>query len=119
MVDVRMSINGHEADIVRVVNTALLCLQATGSRRPSMARVVSILKQEMDPEVVIRETRYDKKYAAFLAAARSGGSFSNLTDPMSSFETQSLLDTRSSSTTQGGERATSVASIELSDIQGR
>lgn len=120
MLDPRMNVNGHEADARRVVNMALLCVQATGARRPSMARVLSILKQEMDPEVVIRETRYDNEYAAFLAATRSDPHLTNLTDPTSSFETHSLLDsTRSSSTTIEREHAPFVASIELTSVQAR
>ena len=40
----------------RVINIALLCLQGTGQKRPSMARVVSLLKGDVEMEVVIRES---------------------------------------------------------------
>ena len=54
--DNTLNIQGYEAEVERVINIALLCVQGTGQKRPSMARVVSLLKGEVEMEVVIRES---------------------------------------------------------------
>jgi hypothetical protein len=56
IVDPKLNTHTHEKDIIRVINIALLCVQSTAAKRPSMARIVAMLQgDEMDIEVVIKE----------------------------------------------------------------
>jgi hypothetical protein len=75
-VDPKLNTHTHEKDIIHVINIALLCVQSTASKRPSMARIVAMLQgDQMDMEVVIKE------------------------DPLRTIEYESLLATISSSFT--------------------
>jgi hypothetical protein len=48
------------ANITQVVNIALLCLQVEAEKRPSMSRVVGMLKGEMEIEVLpMQNSRFD------------------------------------------------------------
>lgn len=40
-------------DVHRVINVSLLCIQNNAERRPSMARIVSILQSDTESEVVV------------------------------------------------------------------
>jgi hypothetical protein len=71
-VDNTLNIQGYEAEVERVINIALLCLQGTGQKRPSMARVVSLLSGEVGMEVVIRESYSSgPRYTPFLKTPQS------------------------------------------------
>ena len=85
----------------RVINIALLCLSGTGHKRPSMTRVVSLLKGEAEMEAVIREAYNSRQlYASFLKTVQSDPDVTidikrdqNLKD----FENKPLLEGESSS----------------------
>lgn len=76
MVDPTMKTNGCVEEVERVLHVALLCVHWDSPSRPSMARVVSMLKGEIEPEAVIRQSQFSNpEYNSFLAAAQSGSGF--------------------------------------------
>lgn len=80
VVDPTMNIRGYEDEVERVLNIALLCVQSTGQSRPCMARVVSMLKGEIEPEPVMRQSQFNRpEYDSFLAAAAAQSTGSNFT----------------------------------------
>ncbi len=70
----------HE-EIWRSINVGLLCVQITASRRPSMDKVVAMLKGDMEIEVVIQESRYrNANYDALLTNGKSSNVHLNVID---------------------------------------
>jgi len=55
LIDQRLN-NNVSDDEARVINVALLCVQTSATRRPSMSRVLAMLLNEVDVEVVSKKT---------------------------------------------------------------
>lgn len=80
LVDATVNIRGCEEEVERVLYIALTCVQSMGHSRPSMARVVSMLKGEIEPELVSRQSQFNRpKYDSFLAAAQSSTTTNDFT----------------------------------------
>ncbi|KAH8970998.1 hypothetical protein BDL97_02G119700 [Sphagnum fallax] len=55
LIDQRLNINVSNDEAQRIINVALLCVQTSATRRPSMARVLAMLLNEVDVEVVSKK----------------------------------------------------------------
>ncbi|CAM6007977.1 unnamed protein product [Sphagnum balticum] len=56
LIDQRLNNNVLDDEAHRVINVALLCVQTSATRRPSMSRVLAMLLNEVDVEVVSKKT---------------------------------------------------------------
>jgi hypothetical protein len=56
LIDRRLNNNVSDDEAQRVINVALLCVQTSATRRPSMSRVLAMLLNEVDVEVVSKKT---------------------------------------------------------------
>jgi hypothetical protein len=52
LIDPRLNNNVLDDEAQRVINVALLCVQTSATRRPSMSRVLAMLLNEVDVEIV-------------------------------------------------------------------
>jgi len=55
LIDQRLNNNVLDDETQRVINVALLCVQTSATRRPSMSRVLAMLLNEVDVEVVSKK----------------------------------------------------------------
>jgi hypothetical protein len=55
LIDQRLNNNVSNDEAQRVINVALLCVQTSATRRPSMSRVLAMLLNEVDVEVVSKK----------------------------------------------------------------
>jgi hypothetical protein len=55
LIDQRLNNNVLDDEAQRVINVALLCVQTLATRRPSMSRVLAMLLNEVDVEVVSKK----------------------------------------------------------------
>ncbi|CAM6068457.1 unnamed protein product [Sphagnum tenellum] len=55
LIDQRLNNNVSDDEAQRVINVALLCVQTSATRRPSMSRVLAMLLNEVDVEVVSKK----------------------------------------------------------------
>jgi hypothetical protein len=55
LIDPRLNNNVLDDEAQRVINVALLCVQTLATRRPSMSRVLTMLLNEVDVEVVSKK----------------------------------------------------------------
>lgn len=53
-------------DVHRVISVALLCIQTTAARRPSMSSVLAMLIGDIEMEIVLRETNIRSRNIARL-----------------------------------------------------
>jgi hypothetical protein len=56
LIDQRLNNSVLDDEAQRVINVALLCVQTSAARRPSMSRVLTMLLNEVDVEVVSKKT---------------------------------------------------------------
>jgi hypothetical protein len=118
IVDPAMNITGYEEEVERALNVALLCVQSIGPRRPSMARVVSMLKGEVEIEVVFRQLQFSRpEYNSFLAAAQSGSNFTMTTIPEKEEIVEDDKPLLIASTSSASTRPSSI--VELSTLRPR
>ncbi|CAK9218036.1 unnamed protein product, partial [Sphagnum troendelagicum] len=55
LIDQRLNNNVSNDEAQRIINVALLCVQTSATRRPSMSRVLAMLLNEVDVEVVSKK----------------------------------------------------------------
>jgi len=55
LIDQQLNNNVSNDEAQRVINVALLCVQTSATRRPSMSRVLAMLLNEVDVEVVSKK----------------------------------------------------------------
>jgi hypothetical protein len=120
-------------EILRSIKVGLLCVQITPSRRPSMDKVVAMLEGNMEIEVVIKESQYQKaNYDPFLTNDKSSNVSLNIINEKSNSDEEPLMGlgdkktkpSRISSCSYAGTSNTSQVSsvggfIELSDAKPR
>lgn len=118
IVDPTMNITGYEEEVERALQVALLCVQSIGQRRPSMARVVSMLKGEVEIEVVFRQLQFSRpEYNSFLAAAQSGSNFTMTTIPEKEEIVEDDKPLLIASASSASTRSSSI--VELSTLRPR
>lgn len=73
LVDPTLQLTDDEMrDVQRVINVCLLCIQNAPERRPSMARIVSILQSDTESEVlVLGEGKSEPAYKPGMRSQRS------------------------------------------------
>ncbi len=120
-------------EILRSIKVGLLCVQVTPSRRPSMDKVVAMLEGNMEIEVVIKESQYQKaNYDPFLTNDKSSNVSLNIINEKSNSDEEPLMGlgdkktkpSRISSYSYGSTSNSSQVSsvrgfIELSDAKAR
>jgi hypothetical protein len=81
------------AKITQVVNIALLCLQAEAHKRPSMSRVVGMLKGEMEIEVLpMQNPRLDDLNRLYGKLKYSSKSFVTISEDFKDKDDQPWLE---------------------------
>ncbi len=79
-------------EILRFIKVGLLCVQVTPSRRPSMDKVVAMLKGNMEIEVVIKESQYQNaNYDPFLTNDKSSNVCLNIISEKSNSDEEPLM----------------------------
>jgi hypothetical protein len=58
LIDQRLNNNVLDDEAQLVINVALLCVQTSATRRPSMSRVLAMLLKEVDVEVVSEKANW-------------------------------------------------------------
>jgi hypothetical protein len=92
LIDPKLNDSHFHEEIWRSINVGLLCVQITPSRRPSMDKVVAMLKGDMEIEVVIRESHYrNANYDAILKNGKSSNVYLNVIDEQSDMDEEPLI----------------------------
>ncbi|CAK9877571.1 unnamed protein product [Sphagnum jensenii] len=122
----------HE-EILNTIKVGLLCVQVTPSRRPSMDKVVAMLKGNMEIEVVIKEFQYQNaNHDPFLTNEESSNVHLNIINEKSNMDEEPLMGSSDMKTkpsdissysygnTSNASQISSVGGfIELSDAKPR
>ncbi len=92
LMDPKLNDSYFHEEIWRSINVGLLCVQITPSRRPSMDKVVAMLKGDMEIEVVIQESHYQNvNYDAILTNRKSSNVYLNVIDEQSDMDEEPLI----------------------------
>ncbi|CAM5998801.1 unnamed protein product [Sphagnum balticum] len=92
LIDPKLNNSYFHEEIRRSINVGLLCVQITPLRRPSMDKVVAMLKGDMEIEVVIRESHYrNANYDAILENGKSSNVYLNVIDEQSDMDEEPLI----------------------------
>ncbi|KAH8958130.1 hypothetical protein BDL97_06G006900 [Sphagnum fallax] len=92
LMDEKLNDSHIREEILHTIKVGLLCVQVTPSRRPSMDKVVAMLKGNMEIEVVIKESQYQSaNHDSFLRNEESSNVHLSIINEKSNLDEEPFL----------------------------